>query len=274
MINDLFIKVKDKLGQYLLRIRHKKLVSDERTKCRVIYSDEHISNIIWLNGFYEKVELDLIIEYLKEKHPQIFNHSVIDVGANIGNHCCFFANYFKKVIAFEPNNENFKLLQLNTSALQNVVINNKGVSNKNFDAVFSQIESNMGKIRLETKQKEGIFTKCITLDDYLTSNLDKVALIKIDVEGHELEVLQGAKKTIRKNRPILCIEILANNRKSIQILELLRELGYKKFYSVDREPKDGFRLIRILKICFGFRISLKPLQFSDHIDYPIVICEW
>ena len=73
-----------------------------------VFSSDHISHDINLDGIYEKDYLLTLINWLKEIQIDIFNGVAIDVGANIGNHSVFFSKFFKKVYSFEPNPKTFK----------------------------------------------------------------------------------------------------------------------------------------------------------------------
>ena len=67
------------------------------------------------------------------------------------------------------------------------------------------------------------------LDDFNFNN--HISFIKIDVEGHELEVLKGAKKTIKKFKPNMLIEIEErhSNKKEQTTIDYICSLGYKSF---------------------------------------------
>jgi FkbM family methyltransferase len=81
------------------------------------------------------------------------------------------------------------------------------------------------------------------LDDY---DLDAVGFIKIDVEGHELSVLQGALNTIEHHRPVLLIEIEDQHKPNAtrDVPQFLGDLGYEGYFLLDRKltPVDGFDL--------------------------------
>ena len=65
----------------------------------VVFADDYVSNKVLSHGIYERPQLELILEWLKTKN-NIFNKTIIDIGANIGNHSLFFSNYFSKCISF------------------------------------------------------------------------------------------------------------------------------------------------------------------------------
>ena len=75
-----------------------------------------------------------------------------------------------------------------------------------------------------------------TLDSY---NLKNVSYIKIDVQFHELEILQGGTKTLTGNDPVLCIECEQKNEKQInytnEIIKYLKELKYSIIGSYIKE---------------------------------------
>lgn len=148
--------------------------------------------------------------------------SIIDIGANIGNHSLFFSEFLvnDKVYCFEPDAENLELLRQNMSG-RNCEIFDVALSNRKGTAnIYSSSEDNCGAYSLEifdTSMAAGAPTRIMdsflvksgvpirTLDSY---NLQNISMIKIDVENHELYVLHGARKTILKNKPIVFVEDL------------------------------------------------------------------
>ena len=93
------------------------------------------------------------------------------------------------------------------------------------------------------------------LDDIINKQSD-VGLIKIDVEGHELQVLQGAVGILRKQRPFVMIEVLADEISKGQApsLNFLKENGYTKFISI--EPKA---------IQISFIDTIPSLRWINHV---------
>jgi hypothetical protein len=77
--------------------------------------------------------------------------------------------------------------------------------------------------------KEGFEVRATTLDSF---DFDNIGFIKIDVEGHELEVLQGAEQTIRRNTPTLMVEIEERHRKGsvAEVSNFLVSLEYVMYY--------------------------------------------
>ena len=83
----------------------------------------------------------------------------------------------------------------------------------------------------------------ITLDKFLEKNkkIKKIDFIKIDTEGHELEVLKGAEKTIKKFKPILMVE--KNNLNFYAMSKILKKLNYE-IYSFENDKLFRYSLIR------------------------------
>ena len=81
---------------------------------KVIFTNVSLSRNINLFGFYERDELEILIDFLNNIPGFKFN-CFIDIGANIGNHSSFFANYFDEIYCFEPHPLIFKILEINTS---------------------------------------------------------------------------------------------------------------------------------------------------------------
>lgn len=157
----------------------------------------------------------------------------VDVGANIGLYSYVLSKICDTVEAFEPVPNNFRVLQ-NYNA-RNINVHEAALSSKNGTSVLNiPIENNIeiyGLASLSTrfaKQKElRVPTKRV--DDY---NFTDVRFIKIDVEGHELDVIKGTKNTIEKWRPIIQVEI-DQKRLSFPISQVFEEIlacGYIGFF--------------------------------------------
>ena len=208
-----------------------------------IFSSDHISHDINLDGIYEKDYLLTLIYWLKEIQNDIFNGVAIDVGANIGNHSVFFSKFFKKVYSFEPNPKTFKLLEINSKLSNNIYVKKIGLSNKEVISNLLENKSNIGGSKLTNEKSEKTITiKLTTLDQEINSIKEKINLLKIDVEGHEFEVIQGSKDTIKKFRPIIVFEQQLNdfpdNFRKIQ--KFLVDLNYNQFGVIKRKSNLPF----------------------------------
>lgn len=162
-----------------------------------------------------------------------------DVGANVGLYAWQVRKVcpLRKILAFEPDPENFKLLEMtrNEANAKNLEIYPYALSNETGDTSFFQdtLTSATGCIAGKDKpwieqylngSSNTISVKMQTLDSVIQN--DKIpSLIKIDVEGHEIEVLDGGRKTLSKKKPLLIIESFPP--KQTTVLSLLHELGYR-----------------------------------------------
>ena len=157
--------------------------------------------------------------------------TIIDIGANIGNHTLFWANECsaKKIYAFEPMPYTFKILKKNikiNNLQERVQLYNIGLSEKETKGVIKSFDkTNIGGTRLTEapSDKKGNI-KLKTLDSF---NFDdkKIDLIKIDVEGMDYLVLTGAIKTIKKYKPLILIESFPEEYNITK--RILLALGYK-----------------------------------------------
>jgi FkbM family methyltransferase len=145
----------------------------------------------------------------------------VDVGANIGNHAIFFRSFLiAHPIAVEPNPDVLPTLTGNLERnIDRFKIYPIGMGDSSTHGTIVPPDSskpNQGSIRVEVEgEDKGIGTHSIeirTLDSMVAEwrnenvNSGRITLLKIDVEGMEIDVLRGAKETIGKDRPHLFIE--------------------------------------------------------------------
>jgi FkbM family methyltransferase len=157
----------------------------------------------------------------------------IDVGANIGNHSLFFANHCKcdYVVSFEPEHECHQLLIENmlTNSKKQFNIYRLGVWNENRMLYLERFENhnNMGLSKLtETDFVGKDSVEVVRLDDHVDYS-DKIGLIKIDTEGAELKVLEGAVNIINAYHPVIICEAAEPKDKKI-LDEFLLGFGYPR----------------------------------------------
>lgn len=132
----------------------------------------------------------------------------VDVGANIGYYTRMGSRIVGsggRVLAFEPSPAAYKLLVRNTETLQNVELVRAAVSN-NFEDVEFGIRAKGDMSSMDTRDAlETIRVPSVTLDGILAQH-PAVRLIKIDVEGFERAVLEGAQQCLLNQRPVVCFE--------------------------------------------------------------------
>ncbi|MEE3777454.1 FkbM family methyltransferase, partial [Campylobacter sp. CX2-4080-23] len=167
------------------------------------------------------------------------NDIIVDVGSNIGNHTIFFAANNLFVYAFEANSALFNIMQdsIKLNKFDNLTkCYNVAVSDSVSKAKFSKLdETNLGGQSLAISDDGDIPT--IPLDDVDFNG--KVAVVKIDVEGMECNVLNGAKKLIAKDRPLLYIEAI-NMDSFKNISYILNDLNYVYWDTFNATPTHLF----------------------------------
>ena len=163
---------------------------------------------IALNGFKIEPELYVIKEYLQE------GDAFIDIGANTGIyslHASQFVGSTGKILAFEPNIEMAYCVKQSIALnnFSNITVLALGVSNSNGVIEYFHNFSKPNSFSLTKHDAKASYENIYTvrLDDYfLHQSLNKIDYIKIDVEGNETQVIDGALKIIQKFRPVIQAE--------------------------------------------------------------------
>lgn len=165
------------------------------------------------------------LEYLADRMPA--DAVILDVGANTGNHAIFFSLFMdaKRVTLFEPNPLCIAFLReaLEANDIDNVDISLLGIGLGAADGMFAASlpqNQTLGGVHLKPSSAGDIQVR--RLDDVVSGPVD---FIKIDVEKMEIDVLAGAMETIRRERPLICIEVMDENLEGFQ--SFLQEARYK-----------------------------------------------
>lgn len=147
--------------------------------------------------------LNYQVDRLEAAYPGVHRRGVaIDVGAHVGLLTRHLAERFDKVLAFEPNPETFACLRANTKHLANVETHNLAVGEVNGPvAIDTAALANSGDRQIVPGAAAN--AEMITLDSLALQN---VGLIKIDVQGYEAFVIEGAMTTLQTWRPMLIVE--------------------------------------------------------------------
>ena len=128
--------------------------------------------------------------------------AAIDIGANVGFHTKFLASQFESVYAFEPCQDTAQILTHNMQGIDNLVIHQLALGESTKEARMMVSDRNRGTSHISAQGNERV--QVVRLDSF---DFDvPVALIKMDVEGHEAEVLRGGEALITRDRPVVFFE--------------------------------------------------------------------
>jgi len=167
---------------------------------------DHIQRVVKMNhAFYES---DMLEDIASKTTP---GSTIIDIGANIGNHSVYFGLFCNagKVLSFEPQDEVYETLLKNISLnFLNDKVNafKMGLGSYETTAKLGAVDAkNIGMTKLEIDKEGGVHIS--TLDSMIEREpKNSVSVIKIDVEGMEMEVLRGAVKTLECHSPVIYAE--------------------------------------------------------------------
>ena len=192
-------------------------------------------------NYYEVFELveDVIIKDQYHIQERLAKDSVvIDAGANIGTFSVFAAHLVPqgKVYSFEPVKGTYELLKANTAPYPQVTCVNAGlgsqVAQKKMlvdskyttrnvveDSPFYSAISGSGE------EKRFEIANILTIDQFVSENkIPRIDFIKADTEGYEVHVLNGARESIKKWKPVIGISAYHNEKDKQEIPQILKEI--------------------------------------------------
>ena len=168
----------------------------------------------------------------------------IDMGAYIGTHTLALVDAVGtkgKVYTFEPQPWAYKgiLKTLQKNNIKNTKVYNVGLSSTKDILRFCSDSSGSSSICTERRPSKKVWAEIynipvITLDSL---NIKNVSVMKVDVEGHELEALKGAKNTIINSKPVIVLEVW---KRRGQRLRLIKEFLNSINYSIKNISADDF----------------------------------
>jgi len=171
-------------------------------------------------------------------------HTVIDVGANIGQFAIAVRTWYPKatIQSYEADIKTYEDLKRNTRD-NDIGTHNLAVADIEGELNFYRAPISVTSSLIQTSSnQECIKVKAVTLDS-VTDNLDKIDLLKIDVEGAELKVLKGARKTLVKTKFLLLEISFLRETEGVSNLDVLNEIHTvcKKARIIHTGRKLGWR---------------------------------
>lgn len=190
-----------------------------------------------------------LTELLKIWGKAIDNSLILDVGANVGVHSLGVCRAYKEVLSVEPFPPLIERLihHIDINKIQNIKLIRGGLAAADSEANFIPPEPGnlgTGRVAKVVSSKNGSDELRIQLfsgDNLINKQARSLAAIKIDVEGHELDVLSGLRNSINNYRPLIVCELLTSADAHISKFKSLLPESYH-FYSLNNIKRKKFTL--------------------------------
>jgi FkbM family methyltransferase len=204
-------------------------------------------------GTYEYWKTRLMSDLVKE------GMTILDIGANEGYYSLLFARLMRdngRVLAFEPDPSNSRLLRRNIEAngYQCIELHEYALSDGEGETTFypgggvGSLVHTTTPLAYFASPSQPVTVRTRTLDNVLReANIKNVDLMKIDVEGADLLVLKGAKRTLETTNVRILMDVDVSGDERTELFDLLHS--------------SGFSLYRIGK-------GLKPIDFANGSPIP------
>jgi len=233
-------------------------------------------------GAHQRNELAMVMSVVEP------GDHVIDIGGHIGTFSIPIARRVTdagRVFTFEPVDEHIQLLERNIK--ENDVMGSVRV----FRSIVTDVpgryaihtshrNTSLSTFRLQTADQDGDIP-CMNLDEWWRQQRDsgklaaRVRLIKIDVEGMELNVLRSGRRVLESDRPILYFEVAlahmnASGNRLDEMNDLMKQFGYDFFLNLGQRNSatDAFELGRFSSLSKGGRFFDVLAIHPDDAHYP------
>lgn len=200
----------------------------------------------------------------------------VDVGANVGRYINLLKSNTINIVAFEPLKYLFKILRLifrhKRIKLFNYALGNNNMNSViNYSKVFNEhqeeVLSSMSEASVNNRFKYNKTERIkIIKGDVILRKYFNVDLIKIDTEGYEFKVVQGLRETIKKNFPILLIEIeKRHSRNFLRTFHFLTKINYNIYYC---NKLNSLKLLNYknIKNFLEKNQTIQKLKFASEIN--------
>lgn len=200
------------------------------------------------------------------------SHTFLDIGANTGLYSLIAAldSPKKKVYAFEPVPSVIEYFKRNVelNKVKNIEIITNAVTNYDGEQRYvpaGNLPTSASTLKDFREAEKRICVEAITLDSFVNANnISKVDSIKIDTEATEHTVLEGAKRTIKRDEPVIVCEVLKGLTEKY-IHAVLDEMNYKYFLLssegiVEKEQIEGDRNYKDLNYLFISQTKIQEVM--------------
>jgi len=224
---------------------------------------------VFVDGIFDRENIEDLFAVLASIGMNLEDATILDVGANIGNHSVQFSKRFGRVVAFEPIPRIFEILESNTKRLGNVTARNVGLGREAANLSMDVNWANMGSTGAvyEGRCDEAVDVSIVSLDE-TSSEFGRVDVIKVDVEGMELDVLLGSVAVLRRDCPVVCIEQhpvqFTTDSSETPSLDFLRSLGYRMF-ALESSGESRGRVGRSIDLLL---VALRSKRRRSIVEFP------
>ena len=236
-------------GKYYMYIGGEKIVEIEHGFKMIIDTSDYVQRRYRSDWVEDSGEPKFFLSVIED-----IDGDFIDIGANVGFYSLLFVSKTNnQSYAFEPLSKNIEKFKRNIdlNEINNIEIFPYGLSDSYHETEIYYREDNMGAASETMKEKYKYFINDVKTEitqfkplDELKSNFSNIGLVKIDVEGAELDVLRGAEEFIQSQKPGILIEIhpvvLKDRNQSVnELLSYINSLGYDDIVTFpEGEPID------------------------------------
>lgn len=215
------------------------------------------------------------------------NNVILDLGVNIGYYALMEAMQMQgkgKIYAIEPDPRNIEFLKKNIALnkIENLIEFEIGaISNKNGEAKFTlSNKTNLNSFALDEENSESITVPLFDFGDYL-KNRDRIDLVRMDIEGHEIEVFQSLCDFYRKSPNMMPKKIIFETHLRVykkskhsmsEVLKNLFDVGYKVKYLSSADEKTtplnglGYKPFKVIEDYPFIRGLYKDIKNEDVIN--------
>jgi FkbM family methyltransferase len=219
------------LAELFEQLKPNLVSTDTRVGEMAVYkNDKVVSYALRLYGEYCNAEVEIMSNFLNK------DSLYLDIGTNVGYHILgVHKKTGCKAIGFEPHIKHFAVASYNCQTYADIALVNAALSDTAGDITLTDFDEsiieNYGEVKIPTGEVEKtISAKAMRLDDI---GLSACHVMKIDVEGNEMNVLNGAENTINTFRPVIMYEAMDEDVWT-QCDAFMRDKNYKQYWIISK----------------------------------------
>lgn len=202
---------------------------------KVIYKTTFDNKVLYTNEALYSIAVDF--GYYQHNYKAKNGDFVIDAEANVGHISMFFSKCVGqngKVFCFEPDKHNIKSLEnnikLNSDLKDNIIIQDMLLWNEDTLLDFEESGTVASSAKWFSENANIVKKQAVTIDNWVkNNNVHRLDLIKMDIEGAEIEAIEGCVETIKTLKPKFAIasyHIIDNQPTYIKVEEFFKKMNY------------------------------------------------